>query len=277
MPSVFRTICFCIAFSGASPAPLPASAAPADLAVIRSATVTAVVDGDTLMLANGQELRLTGIQAPKLALGRRNFDDWPLATNAKVVLEKLSLGKVLILHRDGNTQDRHGRILAHAVGADGTWLQGEMVAQGMARVYTFADNRSQSKDLYERERAAREQNLGIWALPYYAIRSADADALSRDYGTFQIVEGTVLDAAKVRSRVYLNFGRDYRDDFTVAIDRQVWPLFAGDAQALLDLEGLTIRVRGWIKDFNGPLIDVTHPEQIEVIHGDGSSDTALID
>jgi len=30
-------------------------------------------------------------------------------------------------------------------------------------------------------------------------------------------------------------------------------------------QGKTIRVRGWIKKFNGPLIEASHPEQIEIL------------
>ena len=29
--------------------------------------------------------------------------------------------------------------------------------------------------------------------------------------------------------------------------------------------GKQLRVRGWLKSYNGPMIDVTHPEQIEVL------------
>ena len=45
--------------------------------------VVDVVDGDTLFLDNGVQVRLVGIQAPKLPLGRRNFKTWPLAKDAK--------------------------------------------------------------------------------------------------------------------------------------------------------------------------------------------------
>ena len=30
-------------------------------------------------------------------------------------------------------------------------------------------------------------------------------------------------------------------------------------------EGGRVRVRGWLKSFNGPMIEVTHPEQIEIL------------
>ena len=52
---------------------------PAPLTQDGSGRVASIVDGDTLILDDGREIRLVGIQAPKLPLGRRNFKTWPLA------------------------------------------------------------------------------------------------------------------------------------------------------------------------------------------------------
>ena len=49
-------------------------------------TVTEIVDGDTLLLDTGLVVRLIGIQAPKLALGRDGYDDWPKGNEAKAAL-----------------------------------------------------------------------------------------------------------------------------------------------------------------------------------------------
>ena len=81
--------------------------------------VESIVDGDTLVLKNGSEVRLVGIQAPKLPLGRRNFPTWPLAPEAKMLLTKLAIGKKLTLKYGGRKIDRHGRILAHLYLKDG--------------------------------------------------------------------------------------------------------------------------------------------------------------
>lgn len=227
--------------------------------------VVSVVDGDTLTLADGREVRLTGIQAPKLPLGRRNFTAWPLAADSKRTLERLVSGRSVQLYTDGNGQDRYRRILAHVVRSDGLWIQGNMIERGLARVYTFPDNHRLAEALLARERTARQAAKGIWALPYYAIRSTDPAPLTNDVGTFQLLSGTVVDVAKVRSRTYLNFGEDYRSDFTISIDRKASPLFDAAGFDLDSLKGRSILVRGWVKNFNGPLIDVTHPEQIEIL------------
>jgi micrococcal nuclease len=55
--------------------------------------VTEVVDGDTVILDSGVQVRLIGMQAPKLPLGRDDFVTWPGAPEAKRFLEALVLGQ----------------------------------------------------------------------------------------------------------------------------------------------------------------------------------------
>ena len=246
--------------------PGPALAAPVVLAALQpagSAEVADIVDGDTLVLADGRQVRLVGIQAPKAALGRAGFEPWPLADEAGAALAELALGRSVSLGVGGAGTDRHGRVLAQLYRDDGLWLQGELLARGLARVYSFADNRALVAEMLALERHARAAGRGIWADPWYRIRAPDE--LGGLLDSFQIVEGRVLDVAVVRNRGYLNFGDDWKTDFTVAIDPAALRRFAADEFDIESLAGLRIRVRGWIKSFNGPMIDATHPEQIEVL------------
>ncbi|MDO8840669.1 MAG: thermonuclease family protein [Parvibaculum sp.] len=239
----------------------------------------AIVDGDTVVLDNGRQVRFTGIQAPKLPLGRANFETWPLAGDAHAALSALALGKPVTLRHGGRRDDRHGRILAHLFIADANgrevWLQREMLRVGLARVYTFRDNRACAAELLAAEREARQAQRGIWADPFYAIRdAADVTALERLSGSFELVEGRVVSAAVVRDRIYFNFGADWRTDFTVTVASRDARLFLDDRiwGALLDqdggpsgIENRRVRVRGWLGRYNGPEITVTHPEQIELL------------
>ncbi|MFZ5789734.1 MAG: thermonuclease family protein [Pseudomonadota bacterium] len=235
----------------------------AGLTALGTSAVAAVIDGDTLALEDGRELRLVGIQAPKLALGRPDFPTWPLAAEARSALERLVQGQVLALFAGGQQTDRHGRMLAHLKRADGLWIQGAMVQAGLARAYSFPDNRALARELLALEAEARAAGRGIWADPFYRVRGPDelADAID----SFQLVEGRVVSATKPKSRLYLNFGADWKTDFTVAIDAKALRLFAAAGLDPLAFQGRRLRVRGWVKSFNGPLIDVTHPEQIEVL------------
>ncbi len=260
-----RTIAILIlAFAFARPA-----AALEGLILGEDAVVASVVDGDTVVLdrtiAGATQVRLTGLQAPKLPLGRAGFREWPLAKESKAALEKMILGKPVRLFYGGARMDRHGRLLAHLEGPDGLWVQGEMLSLGMARVYTFADNRARADDMFARETAARDARRGIWAHPFYAIRPPDPGVLAADIDTFQVIEGRVTSAAEVKGVVFLNFGDNWRTDFTIRLDRRIARQFRRAGLTADSYDGRQVRVRGWLKNWNGPTIEANHPEQIEVL------------
>ena len=133
----------------------------------------------------------------------------------------------------------------------------------MARVYSFADNRSLVEEMLGLEKAARAARRGIWAHPFYRVIS-ERDAM-RYLSTFQLIEGRVLRVAVVRGRAYLNFGKDWRTDFTISIAPKNRRLFRKAGVDVTGYEGRMVRVRGWLRSFNGPLVEATHPEQIEVL------------
>ncbi len=223
-------------------------------------------DGATLVLSNGEKLRLSGIQAPKLYAPDAALKNWPLADRARALLMQLALDRPISLAPAAKPRDRHDRLIGQAYLADGTWLQREMIAAGLARAYSFPDNRACAGDLLKAEAQARADRRGIWADPFYAVRDAahPKEILART-GFFELVEGRVLLADKAGATIYLNFGRYWKEDFTVTIDKAAQKLFAASGFDPLSLQGTLIRVRGWVEDHDGPRIAVTHPEQIEVL------------
>lgn len=178
-------------------------------------------------------------------------------------MEALALSRTVRLFYGGRRVDRWNRALAHLESEDGRWLQGEMLRAGLARVYTFRDNRARIPEMLALERAARADGRGIWSHPYFGIRAATETPHFID--SFQLVQGTVATASIVKKRAYLNFGADWREDFTVTVAPADVRLFLAENVDLESLAGARVRVRGWLKSFNGPQIEATHPEQIEVI------------
>mgnify|MGYP000448149968 CR=1 FL=1 len=238
---------------------------PGEIGAVRS-----IVDGDTLYMDSGLKVRLSASQAPKLPLGRAGFKAWPFGNEAKAALTELTDGKTLQLFYGGQERDRYDRALAQVftLDADGKpdlWVQEDMIRMGWARVYTWPDTWQDSERLYAAERAARANNRGIWGHPYYAIRTPAPNVLAQDVDSFQLVEGIITSTADVRGRVYLNFGADYKTDFTVAIDKKHRKRFKKAGLDLLSLEGARVRVRGWIELTNGPVIWLDHPERLEVL------------
>ena len=237
---------------------------PHSLPIIARGKVTEVIDGAVVRVEGiDVDVRLVSIQSPKLPKGRVGFVSWPLADEARDALSSLVIGREVVLHAGSTPRDRNGRILAHIVRDDGLWIQNELLRLGWVRVYTFADNRRFAPELYVSEKVARDAKKGIWSHAFYAIRDANPSHLANDIGTFQVVEGRVVSAAKVRGRTYLNFGEDYRTDFTATIPPDAASTFRRSKFDPLELEGEVIRVRGYLRDYNGPVIDLTHPEQID--------------
>jgi hypothetical protein len=145
-------------------------------------------------------------------------------------------------------------------------LQEELVAKGLARVYSFPDNRACVAELLARETEARAKRLGVWGSPAYRIQDAlDVERLGRLTHSYQLVEGTVASVGQGGGRIYLNFAKDWRSDFTISAERKDAAVFTTAAIDLKDLTGKRVRVRGWVEWRNGPMIEATHPEQIEIL------------
>jgi endonuclease YncB( thermonuclease family) len=237
------------------------------LAEEAASRVIAVIDGDTLRIDPPVnelgEVRLAGIEAVKPPLGRPADRPWPLALQADRALAELAQGQAVRLVAAERPVDRYGRLLAQVYLADGRWLQGELLREGLARVATGADSRAEAKRMQEIEAEAREARRGLWASPVYAV--ASPTTVRDRVGSFAVVEGEVVAARRVKDRVYLNFGSDWRDDFTMTIAAAALPLFADAGLDPLALAGKSVRVRGWVERYNGPAIEATHPEQIEVL------------
>jgi endonuclease YncB( thermonuclease family) len=78
-------------------------------------------------------------------------------------------------------------------------------------------------------------------------------------------EGTVATVGEGGGRIYLNFAKDWRSDFTISVDRKDVPAFAAAGIDLKALAGKRLRVRGFLGWRNGPMIEASHPEQIELL------------
>ena len=240
-----------------------AQAGPEALRLGGKAKVVEVVDGDTLRLDDGTQVRLVGIQAPMLSLGRPKVTDWPLAGQARDVLSQWALGQTVELRYGGQEKDRNGRRLAHLIDGQGRWLQGEMLKAGWARVYSFPDNRSLVGEMLELERAARAARRGIWNHPFYKVRIAKETEIGK--GRFELVEDVVKRVNVWGRRTYLNMGNDEPATFAAAIVAENETAFAQARMMPRDLVGRRIRVRGWVVGDRQPIIEITHPEQIEVL------------
>lgn len=203
------------------------------------------------------EVRLLDLETPA-----------PVQTQAWIT-QRLE-GRTLRWSPPSPASDRYGRLLAQIhvdeTDDDPAWLQAELVAAGQARILSYTDPGPGLSDLLALEDEARRAGRGLWANPQFAVRSTDPDRLAQDEGFVQIVAGRVISVTRLRSgRTYLNFGADWRTDFTIMIHEDDIGDFDQAGWQADALEGQRVRVRGRIRLTNGPMIRITHPERVEIL------------
>lgn len=137
------------------------------------AVVTHVADGDTLRarvtdagataVRAGEELelRLLRVDAPELARDGRPADC--LADAATTALTQLvPRGAEVEGVHDVERHDRYDRDLVHLWTADGTWVNGALLAGGWAQVVTFPPNTAYDDEVRAAEAGARRARRGRW-------------------------------------------------------------------------------------------------------------------
>jgi endonuclease YncB( thermonuclease family) len=265
-------LAFCGATGGGAAADLPECRLEATM--VR--TAVRVIDGETLVLDDGGEVRLVGAMSPRASDVAAEHAVLPLEGRAKRELEAVVLGRSVALAFDGRRSDRYGRLLAQVfvgTASPRVWVQGHMLKRGLARVASMPGSVACLDALAAQERVAREAGAGLWSEAVYQIRSADRTAeLLRYRSTFQIVEGRVVSASERSGRIFLNFGQDWQADFTAGLDAPVARLATASGLDVMGLGGRHVRVRGWIERRGGPYVAVHHPHQIELLpEGGGMS------
>lgn len=226
------------------------------------ARVTKVLSGDRASLEDGRLLRLAGVRAPRP--GDERVPAEPLAADATAILTEILLGRTVGLHLPKDSTGRWGGTVAHLVRAEGDlWVQGELLRRGWVRVRTFPGTATGARIMLDLERTARAGRHGLWKERYFRIRNPGETW--GDLDSFQIVEGRVVDAAVVRGVGYLNFGPDWRRDFTLRMKPGIRRQFERAGITPSSLIGRRTRARGWVFPTNGPMIELSHVEQLEAL------------
>jgi len=222
------------------------------LAEMGTGRVASVRDGRTLLLTDGRELRLAAIEVTDESRG---------------ALQSLVGGRDVRLKKLGPGQDRYGRLVAFVYVDDSQQsVQQAMVEQGQARVSARIGDKSCADAMLRAERTARLARLGLWTDPNFApLKSENINQIAAARGQFALIEGRVLSVRESGATMYLNFGRRWTRDFTVTILKRHRREFATAGVDPKQLEGHPIRVRGWIEQHTGPVIEAAAPEQLELI------------
>lgn len=228
--------------SSTQPAPNAAVLCPPQH-IDQTARVNYVYDGDTLQLESGHKIRLIGIDTPEVFSRKHHIpaDIKQQGLQARDALQALlnqSSRRVQLAYGQ-QSQDRYGRTLAHVFLPDGSNLQAELIARGHAIAFTTPPNDRMSDCYRTQEIRARQQQLGIWQLPQYQIKHTQH--LIGSISGFQRLQGQVTQVTQSNSRIRLLLG----PQLEVHIYKNDWVNFS--LHQLLNLQGKTIRVRGWVK------------------------------
>ena len=226
--------------------------------------VKAVDERLELTLEDGRRLKIVGLDPP-----RPTPDDPYLDVKAAERLAAWLDGKDIAFRAFGAAADRWGRLAAEVFApADAAMLPlaRAVIEAGLARYEPSAAARPCRAFLLAAEAAARAAALGLWADPYYAIIAAgDHESFSEKAGTSVIVEGRVADVEQGAFRTTLFFGDRRGRDFSVTILQRNVKTFSATGVNVANFKGQTIRVRGLLDMRFGPQIEVSSPDEVEMM------------
>jgi micrococcal nuclease len=241
-----------------------------DLRLSGHAVVEQVIDPLTYRLEDKRIIRLTGIEIPDLG----GYKPGPLAITAQGIVKDMIEGKsinIYVTKKDSwGRYDRLERQLAHIERKnDKAWIQGTLLTLGLARVMTESRNPEMAAPMLKNEMRARGEKIGLWADEAYKVFTPEES--STQIGKTAIIEGRVRSVTQKNNRIYINFGEDWKTDFTAVISPEDRKAFFKNGNDPIRWNGRTIRVRGWVGERNGPFIEIDHPERVEFLEQDNTA------
>jgi len=229
--------------------------------------VHTVIDGQTLVVGRAGQDRILHLPAIYIPW-ETPYSVGAYGARAKAFLEEnLSDNTLIRLY-----QVRHNeRALHNALGheamyierEDGWFAQEALVQNGLAFAYPTQSHFAVADRLYTAEESAREAKLGFWAQEEWQVLTPET--VQKVENRFAIVMGKVHAVASRNNVIYLNFGENWRSDFTVAMDSRLRRDFAKAGISTMDLGDKIIEARGWVRDYNGAFMEVFHPSQVRII------------
>ena len=233
-------------------------ACPASTA--EEAVVTGATAAGALLLSEGREVILAGLAFPQAAGSATESGGDPRLAAA---VGRLVTGPVRIAA--AGPPDRYGRHRANVYAAGGGWLQAELVAAGVAIVRPEGGDTACVRALLALESAARRTGSGLWADSNFVVKATEEASLSARNGLYGLVEGRVVSVGYGSRMVFLDFGRSFRTDFTVMVQKTLVPRLLEAGISVESLAGRAVRVRGVIEDSGGPAIRIVDPFALEIL------------
>lgn len=138
-----------------------AASSSVDLRSAEIATVSSVIDGDTVTLLDGRKVRYVGIDAPETKssdIRAKCFHTEATAENTRLVLNK-----TVQLLKDTRNVDKYGRLLRY-VYVNGMFVNEQLVAGGFARAKWYPPDTKEQISIDAAEKLAQEAKRGLWSV-----------------------------------------------------------------------------------------------------------------
>ena len=216
--------------------------------------VEKVIDGDTIEIDGGERVRYIGVDSPELGE--------PLYEEARDFQKKVVLGTyVRIEVCKEEPRDGYGRTLAfvHKGNVD---VGEQLLRYGYARtLFIGRCGRAVARRYRKIEVGAFLVGLGVWSLQ--DARQVDHSDAGRYIGCLMSVTGEVVNVHAGPKAYHLNFGKDYRTDFTAVLFRKdLSSLVEEGLHPVTGYEGRFVKVTGILKEYNGPQVIVESADQL---------------
>ena len=123
------------------------------------------VDGDTVelrLVGRTERVRLIGVNTPETVHPTKPVECFGPEASAHTK-SLLPPGTDVWIERDQEARDRYGRLLAYVWrGADGLFVNLDLVAGGWAVPYPFPPNTAHEQDFATAANSAAQQRMGLW-------------------------------------------------------------------------------------------------------------------
>lgn len=215
-----------------------------------------VYDGDTLVLENGERVRLLNINAPEISSRHRDGEQGGEA--AKAWLKQQIGNRPIYLRFDNEKRDKYDRLLAHIFLEDERHLNAEMLSEGLASLTVHPPNLLYVDQMQAAQQQAIDKQIGLWDGRAYPLKTTRADLETSARRGWQRWQITPTEIKTTRSQIWLMAG----ERLSLRIRKEQLTLF-DDPQAYLNKN---LEVRGWLsRRGNDYFLQVLHPSAIDVL------------
>jgi endonuclease YncB( thermonuclease family) len=223
--------------------------------------VSRVVDSWTVELTDGRQLYPSNIIVPVIGPdGPVVGEGWARASAD--YMGPLLNGESVRWFQTSRKPDRYGRLEALIGLPDNRLVQGHLLEAGFAMFEGLVRSLPCARTLITSEQLAQVNRMGLWSESSPRFSSATTK-LAPATGYWVSIRAKVISVGIRPKRHYLNFGRKWREDFTVELSPSATKRIFGSDEALTELKGRWITVRGRLQQKGGPMIVVSSRNQIE--------------